>query len=229
MGIPPGQITAVKISIGNTMIRTFWSLCFGLWYGVFVQFTNFCLKSKLCQRDHFAQNTSSYLFRLFGRFTVPFLVLLVSDTLLSYGLLDLSKCRIPLVFSFLQGFLLGLNNLEELSFCFADQIFSLFFFGLFMCFLSKLHSREKKLRLLATAKVSERFLFAFRNSVHAYEAWIMPLKCMGIMILLPVLRTLWSFFQPHLTMPCLQNLFSFCLPFKHLGEKFNNKRSILYI
>ena len=194
-----------------------------------MKLTNFCLEPKLCQRDHFTQNTSCYLLRLFGWFTVPFLVLLVSDTFLSYGLLDLSKRRIPLVFSFLQGFLLGLNNLEELSFCFADQIFSLFFLRLLMCFLSKLHSREKKLRLLATAKVSETFLFAFRNSVHAYEAWIMPLKCIGIMILLPVLRTLWSFFQPHLTMSCLQNLFSFCLPFKHLGEKFNNKRSILYI
>lgn len=90
----------------------------------------------------------SYLFRLL-RFTFPFLVFLVSDTFLSYGLFDLSKCRIPLVFSFLQGFLLSLNNLEELSFCFADQIFSLFFLGLFMCFLPKLHSRSKTLRLLA--------------------------------------------------------------------------------
>ena len=194
-----------------------------------VKFTNFSLEPKSCQRDLFAQNTSSYLFRLLDWFTVSFLVLLVSDPLLSYGLLDLSKRCIPLVFSFLQRFLLSLNNLEELRFCFGDQIFSLFFLGLFMCFLSKLHSTGTKLRLLASANLNKRFLFTFRNSVHACEAWIMPLKCMGILIPLPVLWTLWSFFQPHLTMSCLQNLFSFCLPFKHLGEKFNNTRSILYI
>ena len=139
-----------------------WSVCTDL-----VKFTNFCLEPKLCQRDLFAQNTSSYLFRLFGRFTVPFLVFLMSDTLLSYSLLDLSKCCIPLVFSFLQGFLLSLDNLEELRFCFADQIFSLFFLGLFMCFLSNLHSTGTKLRLLASATLSIRFLFTFRNSVHA--------------------------------------------------------------
>ena len=215
------------------MIRTFSSSCvldcdLECLYRL-VKFTNFCPEPKLRQRDLFAQNTSSYLFRLFDRFTVPFLVLLVSDPLLSYGLLDLSKRRIPLVFSFLQGFLLSLDNLEELRFCFADQIFSLFFLGLFMCFLSKLHSTGTNLRLLASATLSIRFLFTFRNSMHVYEAWIMPLKCMGILIPLPVLWTLWSFFQPHLTMSCLQNLFSFCLPFKHLGEKFNNTRSILYI
>ena len=142
-----------------------WSFCTDL-----AKFTNFCLEPKLCQRDHFAQNTSSYLFRLFGRFTVSFLVLLMSDPLLSYGLLDFSKRRIPLVFSFLQRFLLSLDNLEELRFCFADQIFSFFFLSLFMCFLSRLYSTGKTWRILASANLSIRFLFTFRNTVHAYEA-----------------------------------------------------------
>lgn len=90
---------------------------------------------------HFSLVTFSYLFRLF-LFTLPFLVFLVSDPLLCYGLFDFGKRRIPLVLSFLQSFLLRLHNLKELSFCFADQIFSLLFICLFMSFLSKLHSRD---------------------------------------------------------------------------------------
>lgn len=127
-------------------------------------------KPKLRQRVQFPK-TPSYLFRLFRRLALAFLVFFMCDTLLSYSLLDLSKCSIPLVFSFLQSFLLSLDNLEELRFCFADQILSLFLLSLVMCFLSRLQSWGNTLKRLASGNLSERFLFTFQNSMHAYEVY----------------------------------------------------------
>lgn len=158
----------------------------GQWFGVFLwkpaKFTCFRgrymirkiannKKPKLCQRVQ-SPKTPSYLFRLFRRLTLAFLVFFMSDTLLSYSLLDLSKCSIPLAFSFLQSFLLSLDNLEELCFCFADQIFSFFLLSLVMCFLSTLQSWGNTLKLLASGNLSERFLSTFQNSMHAYEHWL---------------------------------------------------------